>query len=166
MKRKIVLATVFAMVLAIGLAACGSSSGSKSAGSNASSASAETSYADMQIGKTATLDNGLEITVNEVEVFTPQYSDKAATRVNVTYVNNSNEKQSFNLFDWKAEDADGAERLTTIVMGSENELGSGDLKAGGKTSGNIYFDGDDNVKVYYYSNMLLQKDSDVSWKLQ
>ena len=163
------VAVVLCMLLVVGaLAGCGSKSAEVSKGSASGSASesaqsAAADYSNMSVGDTVKLSSGLEITVNEVEVFTPQYSDKSATRVNVTYANNGKDKQRFNMFDWKAENSSGVETSTTIVLGSENELNSGELRAGGNVTGNVYFDGDDLSKIRYYSNVLLQSDSDICW---
>ena len=167
-KGKMVLIVVIALVVIVGVVGAFGSGGSKgtsvsnTTGSSTSSAPAKQDTSSMPIGTTATLDNGMEVTVNEIEAFTPQYMTTPLTRVHVTYVNNSDKKQSFNIFDWKAEDAGGAERTITAWSG-DNDLGSGDLKAGGTVSGNVYFEGHDIAKVYYYSNVLFQDESDICW---
>lgn len=133
---------------------------------NAASQSSEApDYSNMRIGDTVTLVNGLKITVNETEVFTPEYLKSTMTRVNVTYENTGDEKQSFNLLDWKSENSSGVERSITAWSDGKTDLGSGNLKPGGTITGNVYFDGDDITSVYYYNNVLFQSDSDVCWNL-
>ncbi len=159
----VVVIAALALALSAGCSAKAKSVSGGSAGSG-SQASASQDFSNMSVGQTVNLSNGLSVTVNEVEVFTQEYVNKPATRVNVTYVNNGDKKASFNMFDWKAEDANGAETGPTIAAGAENELNSGDLREGGTASGNIYFDGDNVKKVRYYSSMF-QNDSEICWVL-
>ena len=67
------------------------------------------------------------------------------------------------MFDWKGQDANGAQRSTTVYMNGENALSSGTLAAGGTVSGNVYFDGDVS-KVLYYSSVF-SKSSQVAWNI-
>ena len=157
--RKVIISMVVVLLAVgmVGVAGCSSKS------SSGASASVAQSTKDMIIGGTAHLKDGLEVTVVETEAFTPQYYDHPMTRVLVMYTNNGDKKQSFNLLDWKAVDANGAERSITAWADGNSDLGSGNLQPGGTTSGNIYFDGTDISKIYYYNNVLFQNDSDVSW---
>ena len=77
--------------------------------------------------------------------------------------NNGNSQASFNPYDWKAEDAQGAQRSQAFYTDGENELNSGTLAAGGSVSGNLYFEGD-VVKVLY-ENVFIGRGSDVSWNI-
>lgn len=85
------------------------------------------------------------------------------TQVSVTYQNNGNSQASFNPYDWKAEDAQGAQRSQAFYTDGENELNSGTLAAGGTVSGNLYFEGD-VVKVLY-ENAFIGRGSDISWDI-
>ena len=118
-------------------------------------------HSQMELGQSVMLENGMVISVNEVETSTSEYNNRPMTRVNVTYANNGSSKSSFNVFDWKAEDASGAERTAGIRSG-DDDLGSGVLKPGGNVTGNVYFEGD-IAKVYYYSNGITQSDSSICW---
>lgn len=57
----------------------------------------------------------------------------------VTYVNNGSDNVSFNSFDWKMTDTEGVE-VSTGFGGTRNYLGSGELRPGGKKSGDVCFD--------------------------
>lgn len=83
--------------------------------------------------------------------------------MSVTYQNNGNSQASFNPYDWKAEDAQGAQRSQVFYTDGDNELHSGTLAAGGTVSGNLYFEGD-VVKVLY-ENAFIGRGSDVSWDI-
>ena len=108
-------------------------------------------------GNSITLKNGLVLTGLQ------SYDGKSITQVSVTYQNNGNSQASFNPYDWKAEDAQGAQRSQAFYTDGENELNSGTLAAGGSVSGNLYFEGD-VVKVLY-ENAFIGRGSDVSWNI-
>ena len=114
-------------------------------------------------GNSITLKNGLVLTVDGVVTGLQNYDGKPITQVSVTYQNNGNSQASFNPYDWKAEDAQGAQRSQAFYTDGENELHSGTLAAGGTVSGNLYFEGD-VVKVLY-ENAFIGRGSDVSWDI-
>lgn len=114
-------------------------------------------------GNSITLKNGLVLTVDGVVTGLQSYEGKSITQVSVTYQNNGNSQASFNPYDWKAEDAQGAQRSQAFYTDGENELNSGTLAAGGSVSGNLYFEGD-VVKVLY-ENAFIGRGSDVSWNI-
>ena len=114
-------------------------------------------------GNSITLKNGLVLTVNGVVTGLQNYDGSPITQVSVTYQNNGNSQASFNPYDWKAEDAQGAQRSQAFYTNGENELNSGTLAAGGTVSGNLYFEGD-VVKVLY-ENTFIGRGSDVSWDI-
>lgn len=128
----------------------------------ASDDAAESSQA-AAAGSSITLKNGLVLTVDGVVTGLQNYDGTPMTQVSVTYQNNGNSQASFNPYDWKAEDAQGAQRSQTYYSNSENELHSGTLAAGGTVSGNLYFEGD-VVKVLY-ENAFIGRSSDVSWDI-
>ena len=121
-------------------------------------------YSNLAVGETVKLDNGLSVTVNSVEPDITSYGDKKIIGVNVTYKNDGKDSQSFNPYDWKGEDANGAQRSTTYYMDAKDELNSGKLSAGGSVTGNIYFE-DGTVKVLYYSNMF-NDSAAAGWKIK
>lgn len=100
------------------------------------------------VGNSITLKNGLVLTVDGVVTGLQSYDGTPITQVSVTYQNNGNSQASFNPYDWKAEDASGAQRSQAFYTDGDNELHSGTLAAGGTVSGNLYFEGD-VVKVLY-----------------
>lgn len=114
-------------------------------------------------GNSITLKNGLVLTISGVVTGLQNYDGSPITQVSVTYQNNGNSQASFNPYDWKAEDAQGAQRSQTYYSNGENELNSGTLAAGGTVSGNLYFEGD-VVKVLY-ENAFIGRGSDVSWDI-
>lgn len=114
-------------------------------------------------GNSITLKNGLVLTVDGVVTGLQSYDGKPITQVSVTYQNNGNSQASFNPYDWKAEDVQGAQRSQAFYTDGDNELHSGTLAAGGTVSGNLYFEGD-VVKVLY-ENAFLGRGSDVSWNI-
>ena len=114
-------------------------------------------------GSSITLKNGLVLTVDGVVTGLQNYDGSPITQVSVTYQNNGSSQASFNPYDWKAEDAQGAQRSQTYYSNGENELNSGTLAAGGTVSGNLYFEGD-VVKVLY-ENAFIGRGSDVSWDI-
>ncbi|MDO4798014.1 MAG: DUF4190 domain-containing protein [Coriobacteriales bacterium] len=118
-------------------------------------------YSNMKAGQTVTLENGLAITVNSFSRTTRSYSDEELVCANVTYTNNGDKSQSFNILDWKSENADGVQKSVEYNAGDDGQLESGKLKAGGTVTGNVYFEGD-AAKVLYFSNVF-QDESQVGW---
>lgn len=114
-------------------------------------------------GNSITLKNGLVLTVDGVVTGLQNYDGTPIAQVSVTYQNNGNSQASFNPCDWKAEDAQGAQRSQAFYTDGDNELHSGTLAAGGTVSGNLYFEGD-VVKVLY-ENAFIGRGSYVSWDI-
>lgn len=165
-----------AVALAIAVLACGcsgsgggsnTSAGSDSAGqastesSSSSSAAVTADYSNMAVGDSITLDNGLVVSVDSVKSGLQNYDGSDVTAVTVTYTNNGSSNASFNSYDWKAEDANGAQRDTTYYSDASDELNYGDLSSGGTVTGTVYFDSP-IVKVHYYSSML-SNSSTAAW---
>ena len=131
-----------------------------SSSATASNGNKQADTANMQVGQTIDMENGLSVTVNAVEGGLESYGSSTISRITVTYVNNGKSNASFNMLDWKAEDANGAQRSVTYSA-DDNNLNSGTLSPGGTVTGNIYFE-DPIVKVYYYSN-ILSDTSNIAW---
>lgn len=119
---------------------------------------------DLAVGTTVDLSSGLSVTVDSVETGLTNYDGNEVTGIHVTYVNNGDEGASFNVFDWKGEDANGAQQDNTYYDGAQDSLDSGTLAAGGTVAGNIYFDGS-IVKALYFDNVF-DKSAAADWKLQ
>lgn len=141
-----------------------SSSAAPAASTDAASSSASSAdYSNMAVGQAVDLDNGRSVSVDSVQTGLANYDGSTVTQVTVTYKNNGSSNASFNMFDWKASDANGAQRDTTYYDKQENELNSGTLSAGGTVTGTLAFEGD-IAKVYYYSS-IVQSDSNIAWTL-
>lgn len=112
----------------------------------------DTDYLNLAVGQTVTLGDGLSVTVNSTSTETASYGDTKVVCINVTYANDGSGSASFNTYDWKGEDANGAQRGPTFFMDSTDELSSGKLSDGGTVTGNIYFE-EGVTRVLYYSNM-------------
>lgn len=138
----------------IGDAAAGAASGAASDAPGASSA-------DLAVGSAVELEGGLSVSVDDVQAGLVNYDGSTVTGVRVTYTNGGDGEASFNMLDWKGQDAQGVQQYTTYYGDAEDALGSGTLAPGGIASGMLYFDGD-LAKVLYYSS-LLSSSATASW---
>lgn len=91
-------------------------------------------------------------------------------KVTVKIKNNRDEKISFNALDWQMVNADGIEDAWgAIICDGEELFGSGDLDAGGTYEGLLVWEqkiGDDNLRLRYYTNLLLDDEYTFQWKLK
>lgn len=124
---------------------------------------AEESTENLVIGTTVNLPDGLSVTVDSAEPGLANYDGSAMTGIHVTYTNNGDDGASYNVFDWKGEDANGAQQSSGYYSDGSDELSSGTLAKGGTVSGNVYFKGD-LARVLYFDN-LLEKTATASWSL-
>lgn len=123
----------------------------------------EESTENLVIGTTVNLPDGLSVTVDSVEPGLTNFDGSAMTGVHVTYTNNGDDGASYNVYDWKGEDANGAQQSTGYYSEGSDELSSGTLAKGGTVSGNVYFKGD-LARVLYFGNPL-EKTATASWSL-
>ena len=123
----------------------------------------EESTENLVIGTTVNLPDGLSVTVDSVEPGLANYDGSAMTGIHVTYTNNGDDGASYNVYDWKGEDANGAQQSAGYYSEGSDELSSGTLAKGGTVSGNVYFKGD-LARVLYFGN-LLEKTATASWSL-
>lgn len=123
----------------------------------------EESTENLVIGTTVNLPDGLSVTVDSVEPGLTNFDGSAMTGVHATYTNNGDDGASYNVYDWKGEDANGAQQSTGYYSEGSDELSSGTLAKGGTVSGNVYFKGD-LARVLYFGN-LLEKTATASWSL-
>lgn len=105
----------------------------------------------LSVGDAVTLTNGLVVTVEAVERSVRDYDGAAITGVLVSYRNNGTGDESFNMFDWKAQDAQGVVDTPTYSASGSDDLGSGTLVPGGSVRGTVYFEGE-VVKALYYGS--------------
>lgn len=123
----------------------------------------EQSTTDLAVGATVTTASGLSVVVDSVQPGLTNYDGSTMTGIHVTYVNNGDEGADYNIYDWKGEDANGAQQNQGYYSEGSDELQSGTLSAGGSVAGNIYFDGDIK-KALYFANMF-DKSAAASWVL-
>lgn len=123
----------------------------------------EESTENLVVGTTVNLPDGLSVTVDSVEPGLTNFDGSAMTGVHVTYTNNGDDGASYNVYDWKGEDANGAQQSTGYYSEGSDELSSGTLAKGGTVSGNVYFEGD-LARVLYFGNPL-EKAATASWSL-
>lgn len=115
------------------------------------------------IGQAADVD-GLVLTVADLRDGDSTLGE--TTCVTVTYENTTNVEQSFNTFDWQLRDTDGVE-VTTGFTGSRDILGSGNLRPGGRKSGDVCFDDQgagEPESVVYRGNVFAGND-DLVWRV-
>lgn len=118
---------------------------------------------DLAVGTSITTSDGLVVVVDSVQTGLTNYDGAAMTGIHVTYTNNGSDGADYNVYDWKGEDANGAQQNQAYYSEGSEELQSGTLAAGGSVAGNIYFDGDIK-KALYFSNVL-KKSATASWVL-
>lgn len=118
---------------------------------------------NLAIGTSIDLESGLSITVDAVDTSIVNYDGSALVGVQVTYVNNSDKSADYNMYDWKGEDAQGAQENSTFFSDDGKELSSGSLAPGGTKTGFLYFK-EGAVKALYFSSVLSDGAS-ASWSL-
>lgn len=168
-----VLAAQSATSAALNEAVNGSSVSSVSTSSStenttaASESADQSTSTDLTVGTSVKLDSGLSIVVNSVDTTLTNYDGSSVVGVSVTYVNNGSDSVSYNMYDWKGEDSNGAQEDATYYSNSsansDDALQSGTLAVGGTKSGMLYFKAD-TVKVLYFSS-LLNNDAAASWDI-
>lgn len=138
--------------------------GSEASGSNDSKVTELADYSKMKVGQSVTLDDGLVVRVKAVKTGLVDYDGSKVTCVTVTYKNSSDEKVSFDSYDWKAENKKGTQRDTMYFGKQKDELSYGELKKGGSVTGNVYFKG---VPVrIVYDPVSLGENQDIGWKVK
>ena len=131
---------------------------------SADDVSEQGSSMDLAVGSTVELEDGLSITVDSVEAGLTNYDDSAIVGVHVTYTNNGEDTASYNTYDWKGQDADGAQEYATYYSEAADDLGSGTLAAGGSKSGTLYFEGG-TTKVLYFGSVISNEPT-ASWVVE
>jgi len=115
---------------------------------------------NLAVGTSIDLESGLSVTVDAVDTSIVSYEGSALVGVQVTYVNNSDNSADYNMYDWKGEDAQGAQEF---FSDDGKELSSGSLAPGGTKTGFLYFK-EGTVKALYFSSVL-SDDASASWSL-
>jgi invasion protein IalB len=142
-------------------------SGSTSDASTATDSGQEAATTDLAVGTSVSLDNGLSVSVDSVNKSVTNVTNlngSSVVGVQVTYTNNGSDSKSYNFFDWKGEDSNGAQEDPVVTTSSnEDDLQSGSLAAGGSKSGMLYFK-DGTVKVLYFGTVV-SNDAAASWDI-
>ena len=169
---------VIVVVIIIGIASAGSNKNNdKKVGENSSSESSSQESNNSEqtvfaVGDVISHDN-VEITVNSVqrnaytdnEYYKPD-SGKEFIKVNIKIENKTDSKISYGSYDWKIQDSNGV--ISDIDSGiqytADGALGSGELAAGGKQTGDLYFEvpkDDKGLVLQYTSNIWADKTVDI-----
>lgn len=80
---------------------------------------------DLAVGTTVTTAAGLSVVVDSVQPGLTNYDGSTMTGIHVTYVNNGDEGADYNIYDWKGEDANGAQQNQGYYSEGSDELQSG-----------------------------------------
>ena len=111
------------------------------AAENAASCKGKPSYPDQQAGNDRCADASDAVTLDDVKVTaTPLKRTGNSLCTSVKYNNNSSKTVSFNVFDWKLQLPTGEVKDAFDSTISSNELGSGDLVAGGTKTGTVCYE--------------------------
>lgn len=149
------------IVVVIGAIGAGSSqNGAKVVNSNNAnqpSKSQQAEKTEFKVGETIAFD-GKEVVIKTLQrnwtsdnQFIKPSEGKEFIKAVVTIVNKSNGELSFNKFDWKAEDANGAIEGPSLGAAAGDDLGSGDLAVNGKKEGSVIFEAPtgSSIKIHY-----------------
>lgn len=128
------------------------------------SAAADPDIQALPLGSIIETTDGLSVRVDSFSTGLKSYNGKAMTSITVTYTNNGKKEADFNVYDWKGQDASGAQRSTGYYSKAKNELSSGSLAPGGSVTGNVYFEGT-LTQVNYYGSVLADEPI-ASWLLK
>lgn len=159
--KKILSVLVCAFVL-LGLTGCVSDS--ESEGVTDTNGTKKTSF---NVNETAVFEN-VHYTVTNVKYSNGDEFDTPANGKNYVIVtlkieNKSEEKISYNTYDWKMVNSKGQEDDETITtINNETSLNSGDLAAGGTKTGTLVYEeakDETSLKLLYYSNSLFDENS-------
>lgn len=148
-------------VTSVSDASSGDTTGSSGGASGEGSDGVQEESLDLAVGASVNLANGLSVTVDSVDTSLVNYDGSTVVGVHVTYSNGGDEGASYNVYDWKGEDAAGAQEYETYYSDAADGLGSGTLAAGGTKSGNLYFEAG-TVKVLYFGSVFSDEPA-ASW---
>ena len=111
--------------------------------------SAETPVVELSLGQTAHLQNGLDVTVDDLRHgISGDSFDGQLISVNVTIENKSSDNRTFGSNDWEAISKNGVISNSVFISQSNNRLDYGTFLTGGKVSGGMYFK-NDTVQIAY-----------------
>ena len=159
---------VIILIIIAGVGSAASNKEPQKVGDNGSSSSSSSAEKDtFAVGDVISYD-GKEITVVSVKrnydtgnQFLKPENGNEFVKISIKIENKSNEKISYNSYDWELQDSDGdIKSCASIQFSEDGALGSGDLAAGGKKSGDLYFEvpkGDSGLILHYKSSFWSDK---------
>lgn len=126
---------------------------------------AATDSMNLAVGKAATLDNGVTVSLDAVETITDEAGDEYLFAT-VTYKNDGKEKVDYGSWDWKGTNDAGSETDPTIPILDDRSvrLDDGSLNPGGTVTGKVPLESD-TVTVSYYGNIFDDQPT-ASWKVK
>lgn len=165
-RRLAVFALVSLVLLALVLAGCATvpTAGAPSKSTATVTPVAAAKPLNLAIGQPANY-SGLKVTMLAAGPGPVDYGGKPTYKISVKYENGSKQTASFNTFDWKIEDTQGARTQDSAMLeGSPATLGSGDLAPGGSKQGDLYFTMPSPVaKVVYQASLFGGEESLATW---
>ena len=117
----------------------------------------------LAVGKTVTLDNGLQVSVDSKTEKTDQAGEKYLL-VTVSYKNTGSEPVDYASYDWKQTSSSGNMEDPEIAILDEEPLSDGILKPGGTVSGIVPVK-TDAASISYLGN-LFDKQAAATWLLK
>ena len=161
------------LIIIIGGAITSKDSDPKKVGESNSSTSSEHSSkkdekTEFKVGDVVSFE-GRELVVESIDRnyktgnrFIKPKDGKEYVKVNVKIENKSSEKLSYNIFDFKMEDTNGAIESPTFVStaNAADNLSSGELAKGGKKIGSVVFEvpANSKLKMHYQPSFWSNKD--------
>lgn len=171
LRRAVILLVCLSVLGAV--VALGGCVGTPTAGSSSSEATQTKEAAapkplNLAIGTAADYPEAGKVTVLAAGPGPKDYSGKPTFKVTVKYENTGKEALSFNEFDWKIEDPNGARSNNTAILDSSPKtLGSGEVAPGGNVQGDMYFsDAGGVVKVVYEPSLFAGEENLATWAVK
>ncbi len=171
-----IMTLIIIVIVVIAIASSGDSEPKKvdqaDTGSTSERKSGDSGKTDFTVGDVIAFD-GREITVTSVErnystgnEYAIPKDGKEFVKIDIKIENKSDDKLSYNAFDWKIQDSNGTiEDYTEAMLAQpDNSLGSGDLTKGGKKSGSIVFQvpkGDKGLILHFESSIWSSKSVEI-----
>lgn len=120
----------------------------------------------LAVGDAVTLENGVEISLDDADTNYVDTIDQKMVLLTVTYTNNGDEKADYNSWDWKGLNADGNEPdgVLPVVDDGVKLLSSGSLTPGGSVTGQLALP-EGTITANYYASLLAEEPT-ASWDLQ
>jgi len=154
-----------------GVASQGDKEATKVGENSDSSQKASDEKTEFKVGDIIAYD-GKEITIKSIKrnydsgnQFITPAKGKEYIKINIYIENKSDDKISYNTYDWELQDSDGdIQSVAMLTYSIDDGLGSGDLAKGGKKSGSLVFEvpkNDTGLVLHYKSSFWSDKTVDI-----